>query len=73
MRWSFEGAPSVSLNLRDRGSSNGSGHRKKRKFAERFIQREDPVLGYQEWWPRKPKNYSFVQVYACEWDGWIIW
>ena len=48
MRWSFEGAPSVSMNLRDRRSSNGSGRRKKRKLAERFIQREDPVLRYQE-------------------------
>lgn len=44
------------LIYREGESSSRSGSKKIRKVAERVIQREEPALGYQEWWPRDPRE-----------------
>lgn len=40
------------------GSGSRSGSRKEGTRAERFIRREQPVTGYQKWWPSDPRERS---------------
>lgn len=40
------------------GSGSRSGSRKEGTHAERFIRREQPVTGYQKWWPSDPRERS---------------